>query len=325
MPTPYELADCPACGATEGRPLADREAIARELERLWRFHLRRLRPGTPMHRLTDRLIFSQRPPVRVVACEGCGTVYRDPRERERMLLEVYAGETPDPDALQALFDSQLAFYRERAARLTRAAGRAGRGLEVGSYVGAFLGAARDEGWEFRGLDVNAATNAYAVERGFTVETGAVEDIGENGEADLDAVALWNCFDQLPDPRGALRRIRGRVRPGGVVAIRVPNGALYAACVDHGRGGGGAAATWLLATNNLLGFPYRHGFTPSSLAGLLDESGFEVRHVHGETLVPVADAWTRGWAKWEERAGKALTRVVLPRRLMPWFEVYAVRR
>ena len=191
--------------------------------------------------------------------------------------------------------------------------------------GSALAAARDEGWEFSGLDVNPETNDFARARGFRVATGTPETLDSGGDVEpLDAVALWNCFDQLPDPRGALRVIVRRLRPGGVVAIRVPNGALYRAML--GRSGmprpGGA---WALALNNLLGFPYRHGFTPSSLGGLLEATGCEVRRVHGDTLVPIADAFTRRWARWEERAGKAVLRAALPRRIMPWFEVYAARR
>ena len=324
MSTAYELADCPACGAVDARELAHREAIALQVERLWRFHLRRLTPGTPLHRLNDRVVFSQRPPVRVVACAACGTVYRDPRENERTLVELYADETPDPDALAALFRAQLAFYRERAAHLTRLTGRPGRGLEVGSYVGAFLAAARDDGWDFRGIDVNPATNELARARGFAVETGAVDDIPEEGDT-IDAVALWNCFDQIPDPRAALRRVHRRLRAGGILALRVPNGGLYSACIRGRRGGLLPGGAWVLALNNLLGFPYRHGFTPASLTTLLDDCGFEVRSVRGDMLVPVADAWTRRWARWEERVGKTLLRVVLPRAIMPWLDVYAVRR
>src|SRR3712207_8154521 len=42
---------------------------------------RRLKTGVPVERLTDRVAFSQKPPLRLVRCEGCGTVYRNPRER----------------------------------------------------------------------------------------------------------------------------------------------------------------------------------------------------------------------------------------------------
>ena len=50
----------------------------------------------------------------------------------------------------------------------------------------------------------------------------------------------------------------------------------------------AAARAVLAQNNLLTFPYRWGFTPQSLTRLLSETGFSVRRIRGDVLVPVAD-------------------------------------
>jgi len=86
-----------------------------------------------------------------------------------------------------------------------------------------------------------------------------------------------------------------------------------------------ARDWL-AHNNLLGFPYRYGFTPSSLTRMVRRLGFDVIHVTGDVLVPVADEYTRPWARMEERVVKWLGRVVSwrstrDRPLAPWFELY----
>ena len=62
---------------------------------------------------------------------------------------------------------------------------------------------------------------------------------------------------------------------GVLAIRVPNGAFYAAVRRRLDGIAGPIARALLAHNNLLGFPYRHGFTVQSLTLLLEDTGFDV--------------------------------------------------
>ena len=91
-----------------------------------------------------------------------------------------------------------------------------------------------------------------------------------------------------------------------------------------RGRLAAPTTTLLALNNLLTFPYRHGFTPASLARLLAASGFRVVHLRGDVLVRTADRWTRPWAALEERALKWLWRPgarLLPAHA-PWIEAYA---
>jgi SAM-dependent methyltransferase len=322
----YELTACIACGSNESIEIADAESLREEVEELWAFHGRRLRPATPTAHLTDRVAFSEQPPFRLVECARCGLVYRNPIERPRELESIYAGAAPAPELLQSLHETQLPAYRAQAERLLEVLGRRGSGLEVGSYVGAFLAAARERGLHFEGLDVNAEVNCFTRSLGFTVHDGDLESIA--GEPRVDAVAIWNTFDQLPDPRATANAAWRLLRPNGVLAVRVPNGQFYAAL--HHRASRritGAPARLVLAHNNLLTFPYRYGFTIRSLTALLERVGFTVHRVHGDVLVPIADEWTRGWAALEERVVKASLGFVARRRprWAPWIEVYALRR
>ena len=320
----YELARCPVCNSSDSHEIAGPDDVREEIEALWGFHTRRLRDETPPERLTDRVTFSQPAPLRIVQCARCETVFRNPRERAFEVAETYADETPSLETLQALHDTQRATYNAQVSRLTDVAGRPGRGLEVGSYAAGFLRAARKAGWRFEGLDVNESANEFARALGFAVTSG---DLGSfRTPTPFDAVAIWNCFDQLPDPRLAARAAHALLKPSGVIAIRVPNGAFYSAVRRRLDGVAGPVARALLAHNNLLGFPYRHGFTVRSMALLLEDTGFEVVRTHGDALVPIADEWTRGWAAAEERMVKTAMKALaaLDSDGAPWFEIYATR-
>jgi SAM-dependent methyltransferase len=320
----YELARCPVCNGAESREIAGPDDVREEMEALWAFHTRRLRDDTPLERLTDRVAFSQAPPLRMVQCTRCETVFRNPRERSFEVTEAYADETPSMETLQALHDTQRSAMMAQASRLTEVAGRPGRGLEVGSYAAGFLDAVRCLGWRFEGLDINESANEFARALGFTVSSGDLTSFRTS--TPFDAVAIWSCFDQLPDPRAAARAAGALLRDKGVLAIRVPNGAFYAAVRRRLDGVAGPVARALLAHNNLLAFPYRHGFTVRSLTLLLEDTGYEVVRTHGDALVPIADEWTRGWAAAEERMVKTAMRALaaLDTDGAPWFEVYAKR-
>ena len=321
MNTAYELAACPACGS-EGadEEVASREAIREEMETLWEFHMRRLYPGIPQRFLTDRLVFSQDPPVRIGRCADCGTLFRNPRERERDLLALYAEEELDAALLQSLHDAQRSTYAAQAERLGAYVGDPGMVLEVGSYVGGFLAAAREQGWEAVGVDLNPAAAAFATEQGFRVHVGELGEVP--GDSAFDAIGIWNCFDQLPNPQQTVEQARQRLKPGGSIAIRVPNGAFYERLRTRLGGAGRHLAVRALALNNLLGFPYRVGYTPESLSALLERAGFEQFSVVGDTLVAVADRWTRLWARLEEKAVKRVMKNVVRGGMAPWIEVYA---
>jgi SAM-dependent methyltransferase len=316
--TSYELARCAVCGSAESNEVAGSDDIRREAELLWQFHMRRLSGKTPPDRLVDRVAFSQAPPWRVVQCRECSLVYRNPAERREHLHDTYSGEAPTRDVMTALHETQRRAYREQVRRLGTVVGRRGSGLEVGSYVGAFLSAARDSGWQFEGLDVNPQVNAFAHERGYTVHDGDLEHF--RPDRTFDAVTIWNTFDQVPDPAAAARAAARLLRSDGVIAIRVPNGACYAQWRPKLATDSRAIRSFallMLAHNNLLTFPYRFGFSPRSLERLLRDVGFRVERVVNEVLLPTADEWTRRWARLEERVVKPMLRP-----FAPWFELYA---
>ena len=273
----------------------------------------------------DRVAFSEHPPFRLVECERCGLVYRNPIERAYELDSIYADAMPSRELLQGLHDTQLPAYRAQASRLFHFLGRRGSGLEVGSYVGAFLAAAREVGVHFEGVDVNAEANAFTRSLGFTVHDGDLESLVR--QQPVDAIAIWNTFDQLPDPRATANAAWRLLQPGGVFVIRVPNGEFYANLRrEMTRPFTGALARLALAHNNLMTFPYRYGFTIRSLSRLLERVGFTVQRVEGDVLVPIADEWTRRWASVEERLVKAALGFAAHRKpeWAPWIEVYATK-
>jgi SAM-dependent methyltransferase len=323
----YEPARCVVCGHADAALVADADAIRAEHETLWSYHEKRLQPSVPPSRLIDRVAFSEPPAFRLVQCVECGLVYRNPVERQHELNEIYARETPTADALRSLHESQRPMMRAQARRLREALGHGGSGLEVGSYVGSFLAAARAFGLHMEGLDINAGTNEFARSLGLTVHDGQLTTF--EPKRTFDAIAIWNTFDQLADPRAAVMAAHRLLRPNGVLAIRVPNGIAYSTLrrrLDHRNPVVRSTARAILAQNNLLGFPYRWGFSTDSLGRLLAEAGFRLNRVYGDVLVPVGDEWTRRWARVEERAIKAVLRLVARRLsvLAPWIEVYAGR-
>lgn len=316
MPAPsYQPATCCVCGHFESEEVADALDITEEVELLWEFHERRLKDATPVTRLRDRVAFSQYPPLRVVACTSCGLVYRNPTERPHELNEVYARDCQPRELLDALHRTQRASYDAQARRLRGQLHAGATVIEVGSYVGAFLAAAQDHGLQVAGVDINPAVNAFTRSLHFTVHDGELVGLDT---PQVDAIAIWNTFDQLLDPRSVVMAAHKLLRSNGVLALRVPNGDFYR------RHRGSSRGRSLLAHNNLLGFPYRWGFTPHSLRILLEQSGFSVTSAVGDVLVPVADEWTKRWARVEERALKAAMRRACRRRpaAAPWFEIYA---
>lgn len=332
-----ERSSCLACGCTDGRTLLTADDVAAEQAWLERFHALRRAPDPSQpdgEDAKDRASFTQSDPRTVVACSACGTVLRVPRPSPDDVAETYAADRYGRETLDALAKNQDAFFAAKLAALAPQIAELGRGarvLEVGSFVGGFLHAARERGWCAVGVDVGEETSSYIRARGFDVRRGDVLDV------DLDpgfaAAFVWSTFDQLGDPAAVLDRLRALLAPGGVLVLRVPNGRFETACLALR---GAARGTHRLhdvllaqAYDNFVSFPYLTGYTPESLAGLLDAHGFACRHVGGDTILRLADARTRPFAVREEervkravrRACRAATRVT-GLVFDPWLDVVA---
>lgn len=330
---------CTVCEAMRHRVLCGTAEVAAHLVYLRRFHRRRLRHPTE-EALADRADFTQDYATDIVECEACGLVFRSPRPPAEAIEGAYEQDHYGHRRLAAMFGSQVELYRPKARSLARFLPRGSRVVEVGSFVGGFLAAGREQGWNVLGVDPGREVDSFCAERGLPVFRGTLPGLldeehrrgPEPGTVDL--TAIWNAFDQLPDPVPTLAAARKLLRAGGLLAIRVPNGECFRQCIRLLRQGLPAPLEgWLrdaMAWNNLLAFPYLHGYTLPTLDWLVTWHGLERCYVASDTLCRLADASTRRWAALEERVLKALIRCAARieqalRRptlaISPWLDVY----
>jgi 2-polyprenyl-3-methyl-5-hydroxy-6-metoxy-1,4-benzoquinol methylase len=172
----------------------------------------------------DRAPFFEKDGYRLVRCRQCGLVsVANPPSPEELrdfysFAQGYASSSRDDPAEIARLQ---ALGRRHVVALGHAAD-AGRLLDVGCSAGFFLAAARDVGWEVKGLELNADAAALARERfGLDVTAAGVED-APFPPGSFDAVTLWDVLEHLRDPRGALQLVRRLLRPGGTLALSTPN-------------------------------------------------------------------------------------------------------
>ena len=83
---------------------------------------------------------------------------------------------------------------------------------------------------------------------------------------FDAITLWDVLEHMADPIAVLKKAARLLRPGGILALNVPNIESLIAKLMGSR--------WpLLLTEHL------YYFSPSSLRLLLERSGFSVAGFH----------------------------------------------
>jgi SAM-dependent methyltransferase len=327
-------ATCPACGGSALSLAVDTGRMLDLAARARAFHIARLR-SHPQEELDERASFTQGEAAALLRCNDCTHLLRWPRPDPGSTVLAYAEDRYPDDRLAEMIASQVSLYRRKVPVLRRLlATRAPRIVEVGSFVGGFLEVARTVGWDAVGVDPNAQLAESCRSRGLRIVEGTLEGLATcEAQARYDALTIWNTFDQLADPQPILSIAAKILRPGGILALRVPHGIAFEALharFERARGPTRRFLEACLAWNNLLSFPYLHGYGLASLDALVPSHGFRRVLRRGDVLGILAGRATRGFARNEERGVKSIQLAWIrlqardpasPLSVAPWLDVY----
>src|SRR6202158_1252167 len=151
-------------------------------------------------------------------CGACGLHFWEPREMPdaRWYEQMYGGRD---EKLLPLEPGHKYFLADPLPP------RNGALLDIGCGTGNFLAAARDAGYGVTGIELDRNAARCARERlGF--QTGVPLTISEFTEQHLeerfDVVTFFEVLEHQAAPVEFLQKVKACVRPGGVIALSVPN-------------------------------------------------------------------------------------------------------
>jgi 2-polyprenyl-3-methyl-5-hydroxy-6-metoxy-1,4-benzoquinol methylase len=248
-----ESVSCPNCGATGFETIYP----ASYPEQLDRAQVLEVYSASSSHKLFDS----------VVRCSGCSLVYLNPRFRQELILESYAGAV-DPTFV-AQNDLRIRTFRrsldDLVERRVIPAGAGTRVLDIGCAGGAFPKAAHDAGFQVVGVEPSRWLSEFGRKTyGVDIRTGFLNDQSFE-PASFDVITLWDVIEHLPDPRMIMTEVRQLLKPGGVLIVNYP---------DYG-----SMARQLLRRNwPMFLSVHLTYFTPATLRAFLSSCGFETQSV-----------------------------------------------
>jgi 2-polyprenyl-3-methyl-5-hydroxy-6-metoxy-1,4-benzoquinol methylase len=155
-----------------------------------------------------------------VRCTNCGLVFLNPQPTEAELNQFYNHSYRyDVRRYEESISSQGVWLD----MLEQLCGLAGNMLEVGCSYGYFLSAARKRGWSVQGVELGAEAVAHAQKTlGLPVKNGRISDMRNGRVPSFDAVVAWHVLEHDPLPLDFAKTAFECLRPGGILAFRVPN-------------------------------------------------------------------------------------------------------
>lgn len=202
-PAATAVPDCPGCGAAVERP----EVLLRGHDRL---------TGAPGD-------------FTVLACPGCGLAFTHPRLRPEDFAtyypESYSAYEPNVSERRSLGERLGALQRQAIVRFgpyRRVWQRPpGRLLDVGCGTGDLAAIFGRRGWSVAGIEPSGAAAEHARAIGVEAVAGTLADAAW-GDGEFDAILFNHSLEHIDDPAGAVADAARLLRPGGLLAIAVPN-------------------------------------------------------------------------------------------------------
>lgn len=229
------------------------------------------------------------PMRRYVRCPTCALVYLSPRPMATAVEDYYRESYDDRYGLAEAGPERLPVFRSVFRHLSARCRVPGKILDIGCGDGAFLELCRVNGWTCTGLELSKKAAERATRRGFRLlPMGWIEE-GPHGGAQqerYDAITLINVLETVTDPSSMLRRVRASLMPGGIMMIRVSNGAFHLAVRRPVR--------WI-------GARYQQAFhlfvySPMALSQLVRDAGFRILSIRNSVPSAGLGGSSAGWLK-----------------------------
>jgi SAM-dependent methyltransferase len=210
----------------------------------------------------------------IVQCLHCEVIYTKPtlipldNPYEKHTAEEYFH----------LHDSQIKTNagEDLAAFAEEVLGIKGKMLEVGCGRGELLLGALNRGWSVYGIEMTEHFAEVARSKGIDIELSSVEQ-SKSLHQTYDVILLAAILEHLYDPIAILNKVRAALRPGGLVFIDVPNERSLTMrignCYMRLRG-----RDWTINLSPTFSPFHVVGFSPKSLAAVLNSTGFRVLHL-----------------------------------------------
>ena len=161
-------------------------------------------------------------------CAACDLAFLEKREKdwdEYYKKEYWATHGPElgrKTSHRENFESYVDYQQSRLDALGPLLTPETRLLEVGCAAGQFLFHARDHVKEAVGVDLDKDATAVAAELTGCKTVGAMLDDAGLDKGSFDVVCAFQTLEHVPDPVAFVEMLGSYLKPGGALAIEVPN-------------------------------------------------------------------------------------------------------
>jgi 2-polyprenyl-3-methyl-5-hydroxy-6-metoxy-1,4-benzoquinol methylase len=139
----------------------------------------------------------------------------------KILVDYYTKQYYNASHKLNFDERRIDVYRHDFIKATRGV-QPGAVLDFGSGLGHFVELAKRMGWEAMGVELSPEVIEYArTQRNITVIRGSLKEVALL-DRQFEMITLWNVLDQMNNAAEALQIFYRKLRPGGLLLLRLFN-------------------------------------------------------------------------------------------------------
>lgn len=214
----------------------------------------------------------------IMQCANCKFIYVAPLPLEEDIQNYYDNEQYYTDYTSKRWKRwNVRHHLLRKLELIESYCNKGRLLDIGCADGLFLSLAASRAWDVTGVEISRELSSQAKHNyGITVHRGTLFTADFPGES-FDVVALIHSLEHSPEPRSIVREVSRIIKPGGYIYIAVPNlDEKTHKAISFLPLPSRAKHRILKVAGGICPPDHLCTFSRSTLIGLLEENGFQVR-------------------------------------------------
>lgn len=213
----------------------------------------------------------------IVRCSGCGLMRTNPRPAPESIGYYYpdeygpyigtrVGASPKEEVTSSRWKRWITNLLQARTEYLPPLPPTGRVLEIGCASGSFMHRMAEAGWEVEGIEPSSSAGEATRRLGFSVHIGSLES-APDPTSPYDLVVGWMVLEHLHEPVAALQKLHRWTKPGGWIALSVPNAGAAEFRIFRD-------AWYALHLPNHL-----YHYTPKTLSAVLRRGGWAVERVH----------------------------------------------
>lgn len=182
---------------------------------------------------SDHKILTKESGLNIVKCRQCGLVFVNPRPNTEELQNFYSQYFSKDENMEEIENTAKIWQRAMSKMFANDLERINtyfpnlnpsdlKALDVGCGFGFFTKILKENGWQATGCDLSESALKYGREKlHLDLTLGDLQEIPYAKES-FDVITAWFLLEHVQHPVKILGRAYELLKPGGIIAVRVPN-------------------------------------------------------------------------------------------------------